>query len=101
PVRIDTVGWFASAADLVRAMDWLRLHADDTAKGILAISAGLPQQTRTAVQYAGYKGGSEPGVANLTWLIRSRSGAWYSVSVGWNNVAAPVDANRLAGLGAR
>jgi hypothetical protein len=100
-VRIDTVEWFASAADLVRAMDWLRLHADDGAKAILAISGGLPQQARAAVRYAGFKGGSEPGVANLTYLIQTRSGAWYAVSVGWNNPAAPVDANRLAGLAAR
>lgn len=101
PVRIDTVEWFASASDFVRVMDWLRLHADDTAKGILAISGGLPQQARAALAYAGYKGGSEPGVANLTWLVQTRSGAWYAVSAGWNNPAAPVDPNRLAGLGAR
>ena len=101
PVRIDTVEWFATANDLVRAMDWLRLHADPAAKEILAISGGLPQQARAALQYAGFKGGSEPGVANLTYLIQTRAGTWYAVSVGWNNPAAPVDANRLAGLAAR
>jgi beta-lactamase class A len=101
PVRIDTVEWFASAADLVRAMDWLRLHADDSARAILGISPGLPQQARAALRYAGFKGGSEPGVANLTYLIQTRAGAWYAVSVGWNNTAAPVDNNRLAGLAAR
>ena len=101
PIRIDTVEWFASAADLVRAMDWLRLHADDTARAILGISPGLPPQARAAVSYAGYKGGSEPGVANLTYLIQTRAGAWHALSLGWNNPAAPVDANRLAGLAAR
>jgi hypothetical protein len=101
PVRIDSVEWFASAADLVRAMDWLRLHADDSAKAILAISPGLPQQARATLAYAGFKGGSEPGVANLTYLIQTRAGGWYAVSVGWNNPAAAVDANRLAGLAAR
>jgi hypothetical protein len=101
PVRIDTVEWFASASDFVRVMDWLRLHADPTAKAILAINGGLPQQARTALQYAGFKGGSEPGVANLTYLVQTRSGAWYALSTGWNNPAAPVDANRLAGLAAR
>jgi beta-lactamase class A len=101
PVRIDTVEWFATAGDFVRVMDWLRLHADDTAKGILAINGGVPAQARAALNYAGFKGGSEPGVANLTWLVQTRGGTWYAVSVGWNNPAAPVDANRLAGLGAR
>lgn len=101
PVRIDTVEWFASASDLMRVMDWLRLHADDSAKAILAISPGLPPRTRAAVAYAGYKGGSEPGVANMTYLVQTRGGAWYAVSAGWNNTAAPVDTNRLAGLAAR
>ena len=101
PVRIDTVEWFASANDFVRVMDWLRLHADPSAKAIMAISGGLPQQARASLQYAGFKGGSEPGVANLTYLVQTRSGAWYALSTGWNNPAAPVDANRLAGLAAR
>ena len=100
-LRIDSVEWFASASDFVRVMDWLRLHADDGAKAILGISPGLPQQARTALRYAGYKGGSEPGVANLTYLIQTGGGTWYAVSLGWNNPAAPVDANRLAGLAAR
>jgi hypothetical protein len=101
PVRIDTVEWFASASDFVRVMDWLRLHADPTAKAILAISGGLPEQARAALNYAGFKGGSEPGVANLTYLVQTRSGAWYALSAGWNNPAAPVDTNLLAGLAAR
>ena len=84
-----------------RVMDWLRLHADEGAKAILAINPGLPQQARAALGWAGFKGGSEQGVANLTWLVQTRSGAWYAVSAGWNNPAAPVDNNRLAGLGAR
>ncbi len=100
PVRIDSVEWFASASDLARVMDWLRLHADETAKAILAINPGLPPRART-VAYAGFKGGSEPGVANLTYLVQTRGGAWYAVSAGWNNPAAPVDENRLGGLAAR
>ena len=101
PVRIDTVEWFASANDFVRVMDWLRLNADPSAKAILAISGGLPPQPLASLRYAGFKGGSEPGVANLTYLIQTGSGAWYALSTGWNNTAAPVDANRLAGLAAR
>lgn len=101
PVRIDSIEWFASASDLARVMDWLRLHADDSARAILAINPGLPQQGRAAVAYAGFKGGSEQGVANLTWLVQTRAGTWYAVSAGWNNPAAPVDNGRLAGLAAR
>ena len=101
PVRIESIEWFASASDLARVMNWLRLHADEGAKAILAINPGLPQQARAALGWAGFKGGSEQGVASLTWLVQTRAGNWYAVSAGWNNPAAPVDNNRLAGLGAR
>lgn len=101
PVRIDSVEWFASANDLARVMDWLRRHGDENARAILAINPGLPPQTRGAVGYAGFKGGSEPGVVNLTYLVRTSAGNWYAVSVGWNNPTAPVDEHRLAGLAAR
>ena len=42
PMRDRRVEWFASANELVRAMDWLRRNADDTARAILAINPGLP-----------------------------------------------------------
>ena len=51
--------------------------------------------------YVGYKGGSEPGVLNLTWLVRNRAGAWHVVTGSWNNPQALVDESRLIGLLAR
>lgn len=98
PLHIDSVEWFASAEDLVRTMDWLRRNGDDTARAILAINAALPQQTRAALAYVGYKGGSEPGVISLSWLVQNRAGAWHVVSGSWNNQAAPVDEALFAGL---
>jgi beta-lactamase class A len=98
PLAIDSVEWFASAADMVRTMDWLRRNADETAKAILAVNPALSAQLRGELRYVGYKGGSEPGVINLTWLVQNRAGAWHVVTGSWNNVAAPVDEARLAGL---
>jgi len=98
PLHIDSVEWFASAEDLVRTMDWLRRDGDDTARAILAINAALPQQTRAGLAYVGYKGGSEPGVLNLSWLIRNQDGQYYAVTGSWNNPAAPVDEARFSGL---
>ena len=48
--------------------------------------------------YVGFKGGSEPGVINLTWLVRSRAGAWHAVTGSWNDPQAPVDEARFAAL---
>ena len=41
---------------------------------ILAINPGLAPAQRGGFAYVGYKGGSEPGVLNLTWLVRNRAG---------------------------
>ena len=41
PVAIDSVEWFVSTSDLVRVMDWLRVHGDKHALDIMAINSGL------------------------------------------------------------
>ena len=98
PMRIDELEWFASADDLVRTMDWLRRHGDATTHDILAISPGGPAGFSEGFGYIGYKGGSEPGVLNLTWLARTASGVWYAVTGSWNDPAAPIEESRFAGL---
>jgi hypothetical protein len=100
PLALD-VEWFASPNDLVRIMDWLRREGDDAARAILAINPALAPAQRQALAYAGYKGGSEPGVLSLTWLIRTRGGEWLAITGSWNNPAAPVEESRLIGLMAR
>lgn len=100
PLHLD-VEWYASAADMARTMDWLRREGDDTARAILAINAGIGPAQRAEFDYVGYKGGSEPGVLNLSWLVRSRAGAWHVVTGSWNNPAAPLDEARFIGLMAR
>lgn len=97
PLALD-VEWYASASDLVRTMDWLRRNGDDTAREILAINPAVPPGQRGDFAYLGYKGGSEPGVISLTWLVRTRVGRWHVVTGSWNNPAAPVDEARFAAL---
>jgi beta-lactamase class A len=97
PLALD-VEWYASASDLVRTMDWLRRNGDETARAILAINPAIPPAQRGDFAYLGYKGGSEPGVINLTWLVRTTAGRWHVVTGSWNNPAAPVDEARFAAL---
>lgn len=97
PLALD-VEWYASPADLVRTMDWLRRNGGDTARAILAINPAVPPAQRGGFAYIGYKGGSEPGVLNLTWLVRTQAGRWHVVTGTWNNPAAPVDEARFVGL---
>lgn len=97
PNALD-VEWFASAADLVRVMDWFRRSGDETVLALLAINPALGAQARAELAYVGYKGGSEPGVLDLTWLVRNRAGVWHVVTGSWNNPQAPVEESRLIAL---
>jgi hypothetical protein len=100
PSHVDTLEWFASANDLCRVMDWLRRHTESgpaaPLRQVLAINRGLP--LGDAWSYVGFKGGSEPGVLNLTYLLRSAGGDWYALSAGWNDTKAPVEEGKLEGL---
>jgi len=97
PIALD-VEWFASPADMVRVMDWLRREGGEEARAILAINTGLGPPLRGELAYVGFKGGSEPGLFNLTWLVRNRAGTWHVVTASWNNPAAPVEEARLIAL---
>ena len=101
PVRIDELEWFASASDLVRVMDWLRRHSESgpgaEARAILAVNPGLPQ-LKTRYRYVGFKGGSEPGVINLTLLLQTQAGAWRVLTASWNNPAAAVNDSQFVAL---
>ncbi len=101
PAYVDKIEWFASAADMCRLMDWLRRQSesDKTAREILAINPGsgltIP---RDKWQYAGFKGGSEPGVLNMTYLLQSTKGDWYAFSLGWNNPQAALQNEKIFAL---
>lgn len=101
PLAIDRLEWFASSQDMVRAMDWIRCHtvSEDTksAREILAINPGIDFDNNTW-SYIGFKGGAEPGVLSMTFLLQSRKGKWYSMAACWSNPQAEVEADRLTAL---
>lgn len=105
PVLIDTLEWFESPMDLVRVMDWLRVHTESgpgaEARAILGINPGIPPASAAAWSYVGYKGGSEPGVLNMTLLLQGKDGMWFVLTASWNNPGAGVDLMRFAGLMSR
>jgi hypothetical protein len=101
PAYVDKIEWFASATDMCRVMNWLRqqTEGDKTARQILAINPGTGLIiARDKWQYVGFKGGSEPGVLNMTYLLQSTKGDWYALSVGWNNQHAPLENQKLFAL---
>jgi beta-lactamase class A len=94
PLFIDTLEWFASAEVLSSLMMQLRDLASsnkEAAKGleILSINPGLAFSEKKWETIA-YKGGSEMGVLNLTFLLKSRAGEWYTLVATWNDPQAPL-----------
>lgn len=101
PLRVEQIEWFASPNDLVRTMDWLRRHFDGPAgpdlRAVLSKNPGLPEPAANW-RYVGYKGGSEPGVLTMTFLLQGKDGGWYALSSGVNDPAKEVETMRFMGL---
>lgn len=81
--------WFARPLDMARALDWLRHHTGEDQpaallRGVLAVEPKL-EYDRKAWPYVGFKGGSEDRLIAGNWLLRHRSGRWYTYHLYWNS----------------
>ncbi|RXZ66146.1 serine hydrolase [Pelagerythrobacter rhizovicinus] len=101
PTAIDSLEWFASGRDLAGLLRRIAELDDAAAREIMAVTPAVPEPKRADWSYIGYKGGSEPGVLNLTWLLQDRAGEWRILTISWNNPAAPVDVGTLELLAQR
>jgi len=101
PLYIDDIEWFATSSDIARVLNILRLSRDPIIKNILAINAGIDPSDAGRWNYLGYKGGSEPGVISMSFILQSKQGVWYSVSGSWNNPNQEVDQNKWAAIMSR
>jgi hypothetical protein len=94
PTAIDLVEWFASAEDLCRvtASLWTLGAQPGLApvRTILAGNRGAIGDT-TAFPNAGYKGGYEAGVVNMTYILEREDGRVFFVSAGYNSTVMNID----------
>ncbi len=79
----------------------MRRTADPAAFDIMAIKPSATPLIKANWDYIGYKGGSEPGVMNLTWLLRDTAGRDHVLTLGWNNPAAALDEGKLSAIAQR
>lgn len=99
PVFPDQVEWFASTPDLCRAISILE-HVAETqheVRDILGINRGLDLSKETW-PVVGYKGGSEPGVMNMTYFLERKDGRRFALSASWLRSDQDVDKEKLAAI---
>jgi hypothetical protein len=89
PIDIGSIEWFASPRDLAHAIAALAERPGE-ARSILAINPGI-QLDRKTWSYAGYKGGSEPGVISLTWYLVRHDGKAFVLSIVLNDPHRAID----------
>lgn len=102
PRFIDTVEWFASAADVCRGFAGLQILSKDPALSPLSTvlsrevgGIGLDQSDWPTVWY---KGGSEPGVLTLGWLATNSDGETFVVQAMVSNPDAALSPDSIAEL---
>lgn len=98
PASIDSIEWFASADDLLWLMNHIRAQKNDEMLAIMGINPGLSPKARSKWRYVGYKGGSEPGVISMSYLLQSKSGKWYVATGSWNDTTKDVENAKFAAL---
>lgn len=98
PKAIETIEWFASPADLALLLDGLRRRDDPQVMAILSVNPGVLGDQAARFNRIGFKGGSEPGVLNLSWLVQTKDGIWYAVTASWNNPDREIDLATFSSL---
>lgn len=98
PLAIDTLEWFASPRDLCGLAARLRdlsLQPEGAAlREVLSQNPGVAVD-RAVWPWFGFKGGSEPGVMNLTWLLERDDGRVFFLTLGFNNPSEALSENEL------
>ena len=89
PVAID-VEWYFTVGELAN----LIAYVQDLP--FMSVNPGVANPADW--QHVAFKGGSEPGVLNLTTLVVGDSGTMYVISATWNNPQEVLDEARFFGL---
>ena len=93
PLSVDELEWFASPNELCGVMSHLRDQSMQPATAAVAdvLSANPGLGFGADWSFIGFKGGSEPGVLNFTWLLERADGHWFFLTFGLQDTGVPVD----------
>ncbi len=101
PVLIEDIEWFASMADQRGLLRMLAALPDDTARQIMAVNLGFDEEEAESWDYVGFKGGSEAGVLNMSWLLRDEAGRWHMLAINQTDPKSEVETTTLLLLAKR
>lgn len=94
PLAIEQIEWFASPNDLCAVMAYLFGFGSEPGLEplleILALNRGLPISA-SEFPYVGFKGGSEVGVLNATWIARTVREEVVFLTLGLNDPTQPIN----------
>lgn len=100
PRNIDQIEYFASPTDICRAYAGLRLENKTQPQIGQALSindAGIHLDPAT-YPTVWFKGGSEPGVLTLNWMVQAANGRTMVISILWGNQSANINMWTSAGV---
>ena len=94
PIAVEQIEWFASPGDMCRLLATMDRQRVPQVFETLAINPLLdfPEERFT---YAGFKGGSEPGVLFFAFLFHSKAGHSYCLAAGQTDASAALDQEGL------
>lgn len=97
PTLIRQLEWFATTPENCEAIFWLANQNNPEVRSILSKNVPLIEvaSPNSHWAYAGYKGGSEPGVISMTFLLESKKGNRACLALSWNNESENVSQNRF------
>lgn len=93
PTAIGQLEWFGTTDDTCNAILYLADQKSLEIRDILSKNVSFLNNVGLAEShwsFAGYKGGSEPGVISMTYLLESKAGNRACLSMSWNNSSEPV-----------
>lgn len=78
PVLPDQIEWFATTSDMCRVLTSLYQRGEPLTQ-VLGINPGLPDEEGD-FEFIAFKGGSEPGMVSMNWLVERVDGRVFVVS---------------------
>lgn len=86
PKYNEEIEWFANSKDICRLYEWMDTKKDKNLRKVLGLNTpfiNIKKSKRWS--YAGYKGGSEPGVLEMAYLLEDNKGERYCLYIGQNH----------------